>query len=84
MFPIALLSDARSRIVITYEEHAVQLILVWDRPSTEDSKEDGKSQRLGAALASVAIVSSKRRTNDENQSPTIKCDPAKTCLNLYL
>ena len=63
---------------------AVQLILVWDRSSTEVSKEDGKSQRLGAALASVAIFSSKRRASDGNQSPTIKCDPAKTCLSLYL
>lgn len=39
MFPIAWLSDARSRLVITYEEHAVQLILVWNRSSTDVSNE---------------------------------------------
>jgi len=37
-------------------ERAVQLILAWNRPSTKVSKEDVKSQRLGAALASVAYV----------------------------
>ena len=39
MFPIAWLSDVRSRLIITYEENAVQLILVWNRPSPGVSKE---------------------------------------------
>jgi hypothetical protein len=39
MFPIAWLSDVRSRLIITYEENAVQLILVWNRPTTGVSKE---------------------------------------------
>lgn len=39
MFPIASISDVRSLLIITYEENAIQLILVWNRSSTNVSKE---------------------------------------------
>ncbi len=84
MFPIAWLSDVRSRLIITYKENAVQLILVWNRPTTGVSKEVVRLGDWVQLLTVLLILVASEGPVTKCQNPTVKCGPAKTCLSLDL